>query len=66
MKLVIESELLSIRKLLVKFALKIGQEKYFIINSMLKTNPWIFEIKYLTEKKLIGSFYGEDLLQIKL
>ena len=45
LKLMIELELLSIRKFLVKVILKIGQEK-FIIYSLLKTSTWTYKIKY--------------------
>ena len=34
----------------------------FIIDSVLKTNPWTYKIKDLNGKKLIGSFIGKELL----
>ena len=53
LKLVIESELWSVRIFLVKATLKIGQEKNFI-NSVLKTNTWTYKIKDLNRLKIIG------------
>ena len=38
----------------------------FIIDSVLKTNPWTFKIKDLNGKKVIGSFYKKELLQSKI
>ena len=49
--------------------LKTGQEKLllkFIIGSVVKTNPWTYEIKYLNGEKIIGRFYEKDLLLNKL
>ena len=34
----------------------------FIIDSVLKTNPWTYKIKDLNGEKLIGSFIGKELL----
>ena len=34
----------------------------FIINSVLKTNPWIYKIKDLNGEKIVGSFYEKELL----
>ena len=34
----------------------------FVINSMLKTNPWVYKIKYLKGEKIIGSLYEKELL----
>ena len=53
LKLKIESELLSTRIFLVKITLKNGH----IINSVLKTNSWIYKIKDLNREKIIGWFY---------
>ena len=50
LKLMMESELLSIKILLVKVTLRIGQEK-FITNSVLKTNPRAYKLKHLSGKK---------------
>ena len=40
---------------------KVYTEKWsneiFIINSVLKTNPWTYKIKDLNEEKIIGSFH---------
>ena len=38
----------------------------FIIDSVLKTNPWTYKIEDLNDKKTIGSFYEEELLLSKL
>ena len=64
----LESELLSIRTNLVKFTLKIAQEKYLFLLyiSVLKTNPWTYKIKDQKEEKIIGSFYEKELLLSKL
>ena len=37
----------------------------FIIDSVLKTNPWTYEIKNLNREE-IGSFYKQELLLSKL
>ena len=37
-----------------------------IIDAMLKTNPWTYEIKDLNKEKIIGSFYEKELLLRKL
>ena len=34
----------------------------FLIDSVLKSNPWIYKIKDLNGKKLIGNFYEKELL----
>ena len=34
----------------------------FIIDSVLKNNPWTFKIKDLNEEKIRGSFYEKELL----
>ena len=34
----------------------------FIIDSVLKTNPWTSKIKYLNGEKIIGSFYEKEVL----
>ena len=38
----------------------------FIINSVLKINPWTYEIKDLNGEKKKGSFYEKELLRSKL
>ena len=38
----------------------------FIIDSVFKTNPWTYKIKDLNGEKIIGSFYENELLLIKL
>ena len=35
----------------------------FIIDSVLKTNPWAYKIKDLNGEKIIGSFYEKELLR---
>ena len=35
----------------------------FIIDSVLKSNPWTYKIKYLNGEKTIGSFYEKELLR---
>ena len=37
-------------------------KKIFVIDSVLKTNPWAYKIKDLNGEKLIGSFYKNDVL----
>ena len=34
----------------------------FLIDSVLKSNPWIYKSKDLNGKKLIGNFYEKELL----
>ena len=58
----IQSELLSIRIFLIKVALKIVQEKYVIIDSILKTNLRTYKIKELNGEKIIGTFYEKEFL----
>ena len=38
----------------------------FIIDSVLKTNPWTYKLKDLNGEKIIGSFYEKELLQSTL
>ena len=38
----------------------------FIMDSVLKTNPWTYKIKDINREKVIGSFYVEELLQTTL
>ena len=52
-----ETELRSIRIILVKATLKIGQEKYLLSILFLKTNPWTYKIKDLNGEKIKGIFY---------
>ena len=35
----------------------------FIIDSVLKTNPWAYKIKYLNDEKIVESFYQKELLR---
>ena len=38
----------------------------FVINSVLKINPWIYKMKDLKAEKIIGNFYEKKLLLSKL
>ena len=38
----------------------------FVINSVLKTNPWTYKIKHSSREKVIRSFYEKKLLLIIL
>ena len=58
-KLMIESELLS-KGYIENLSIEI-----FTINSLLKTNPWTYKIKYLNREKIIGSFHEKELLLSK-
>ena len=39
------------------------KREIFIIDSVLKTNPWTYKIKDLNGEKIIGRFYEEELLR---
>ena len=41
-------------------------KKIFIIDSVLKTNPWIYKIKDLRGEKMKGSFHEKELFLIIL
>ena len=58
LKIMIGSELQSIRIFLVK---RKGKREIFIIDSVLKTNPWTYKIKDLNGKKIIESLYEKEL-----
>ena len=60
LKLMIESELLTIRIFLVMFTLKIGQKKIFIIDSAVKTNSWTNKIEDLNGENIIGIFIKKN------
>ena len=63
----IESELLSTRIFLSKGYTEKWSRETFIIDSVLKTNPWTYKIiKDLKGEKIIGSFYEKELLRSKL
>ena len=51
LKLMIESELLSIRIFLVQVTLKYFQGKYLLLVMFYKTNPWTYKTKYLNGEK---------------
>ena len=57
-----ETELRSIRIILVKATLKIGQEKYLLWILFLKTNPWTYKIKDLNGEKIKGIFYEKEFM----
>ena len=38
----------------------------FILNSVLKTNPWTYKIEDLNREKIKGNFYEKELLLSKL
>ena len=61
LKWMIELELLSVRASLVMVTLKT-----FIIDFVLKINPWTYKTKDLNWEKTIGSFYENALLRSKL
>ena len=61
LKWMIEPELQSIKTFLVKFTLKIDEEKY-LLSIVLRTNPWNYKIKDLNREKIIESFYKKELL----
>ena len=52
----IESELLSIRIFYTGYTEHRSRE-IFIINSVLKTNPWTYKIKDLNKENIMGRFY---------
>ena len=39
----------------------IWSREVFIINSVLKTNPWIYKVKDLNREKHLGSLYEKKL-----
>ena len=41
-------------------------KKTFVIDSVLKTNPWTHKIKDLNEETILGSYYEEELLSSEL
>ena len=42
-----------------------SSKEIFVINSLLKTNPWTYKIKDLNGEKIIGGFYEIELLRSK-
>ena len=65
LKLMIESELLRMRILLVNVAQK-SEVEVVTVNTVLKNNPWTYKIKDLNRENVIGSFYEKELLLSKL
>ena len=53
----IESELLMYKNIFSKAYSENWSREIFIIDSVLKTNPWIWKIKYLNGEKIIGNFH---------
>ena len=49
-----------------KFYTENWSREIFIIDSVLKTNPWTYKIKDLNREIIIGSFYEKELLWSKL
>ena len=54
------------RNILSKGYTKIWSRKIFIIDSVIKANPWTYKIKDLNGEKIMGSFYEKELLRSKL
>ena len=52
----IKSELLNIITFLVKFTSSTGQKKHLLSILCWKTKPWVYKVKVLKGKQLIGSF----------
>ena len=46
--------------------IKIFSREIFIIDFVLKTNPWTYKIKDLNGEKIMGSFYEKELFLSKL
>ena len=38
----------------------------FVVNSVLKANPWTYKMTHLDGEKLLGSFHEKELLLSKL
>ena len=55
-----------IKNIFSKGYTKNWSREMFIIDSVLKTNPWTYKIKDLNGEKVIGSFYEKELLLSKL
>ena len=55
-----------IKNIFSKGYTKNWSREIFIIDSVLKTNPWTYKIKDLNGEKVIGSFYEKELLLSKL
>ena len=52
----IKSELLNIITFLVKFTSSTGQKKHLLSILCWKTKSWVYKVKVLKGKQLIGSF----------
>ena len=63
LKLIIESELPSIRIFFSKGYTGNWSREIFILDSILETNRWTYEINNLNGKKIIGSIYEKELLR---
>ena len=53
-------EITKYKSIFSKGYTKNWSRKKFIINSILKTNPWTYKIKDLNGEKIIGSFYENN------
>ena len=60
------SELLITKTTFAKVTPKIGPKKYFVIDFVLKTNPWTCKIKFLNGETIKWNFYEKKLLLSKL
>ena len=47
------------KNILSKSYTEIWSRDIFIVDSVLKTNPWTYKIKDLNGEKMLGSFYGK-------
>ena len=54
------------KNILIKCYTENWSREIFIIDSVLKINPWAYKIKDLNGEKIIGSFHEKDLLLKKL
>ena len=61
----IESDLLNIRIFYTGYTENWSGE-IFIIDSVLKANPWTYKIKDLNKENIMGRFYEKELLLSKL
>ena len=66
LKWMTESELLSITVFSQKGYTEDCSREIFITDSVLKANPWTYQIKNLNGGKIMGSFHEKELLLSKL
>ena len=62
----IESELLSTKNIFSKCYTKTWLREISVIDSVTKTKPWAYKIKYLNEEAIIGNFNEKEMLPSKL